>query len=256
MPNKKFCKKFDEKHLPPTGRNCVRFSSPERQMDASPVSAISTEASLASSAGMSTGEQSVALQQEILKQLQRVNARLETVEQDMETVKGAAYKETDKISKSKLSVSDLSMSDSESSSDDSLIPDLKLLKSKKSIQNKVDDRLKQLQDASISKSGKCDKFKSKRGGNIDCMVKHKVAWPQDSVLGGQSRQRVTYDQLSLTQWVQGFAKNIIEEKSQDTRNHMLYYLADIMSDATDFSWQNAKAAHAVLLCDMERGAVS
>ena len=34
---------------------------------------------------------------------------------------------------------------------------------------------------------------------------------------------------------------------------MLYYLADIMSDATDFSWQNAKAAHAVLLCDMERG---
>ena len=29
-----------------------------------------------------------------------------------------------------------------------------------------------------------------------------------------------------------------------------------MSDATDFSWQNAKAAHAVLRCDMERGAIS
>ena len=51
-------------------------------------------------------------------------------------------------------------------------------------------------------------------------------------------------------------KNIIEGKSQDPRNHMLYYLADIMSDATNFSWQNAKAAHTVLLCDMERGAVS
>ena len=37
---------------------------------------------------------------------------------------------------------------------------------------------------------------------------------------------------------------------------MLHYLADIMSDATDFSWQNAKAVHAVLLCDMERGAIS
>ena len=34
---------------------------------------------------------------------------------------------------------------------------------------------------------------------------------------------------------------------------MLFYLAHIMSDATDFSWQNGKAAHAVLLCDMERG---
>ena len=125
MPNKKFCKKYDEKHLPPTGKN----SSPERQMDASPVSATSTEASLASSAGVSTGEQSVAFQQEILKQLPLVNARLETVEQDMETVKGAACKQTDKISNSmsKLSVSDLSMSDSESSSDDSLIPDLNVL---------------------------------------------------------------------------------------------------------------------------------
>ena len=26
-----------------------------------------------------------------------------------------------------------------------------------------------------------------------------------------------------------------------------------MEDATDFSWANAKAAHAVLLCEMERG---
>ena len=34
---------------------------------------------------------------------------------------------------------------------------------------------------------------------------------------------------------------------------MLCYLADIMSDTTDFRWQNAKAANAVLLCDMERG---
>ena len=69
-------------------------------------------------------------------------------------------------------------------------------------------------------------------------------------------QRVTYDQLNLTQWVQGFAQNILDEKSQKTKDQMLQYLTDIMSDATDFLWQNAKAAHAVLLCDMERGAVT
>ena len=134
MPNKKFYKKCGDRHVPPTGRNCVRSLSPERQMAVSPVSATSTEASLSTAAEVSTGEQSVALQQEISKQLQHVNARLETVEHDMETVKGAAHKQTDKISnsKSKLSVSDLSVSDSESSSDDSLIPDLSVLKSKKS----------------------------------------------------------------------------------------------------------------------------
>ena len=32
-------------------------------------------------------------------------------------------------------------------------------------------------------------------------------------------------------------------------------MADLMEDATDFSWQGAKAAHAVLMCEMERGTV-
>ena len=126
-------------------------------------------------------------------------------------------------------------------------PNLNVLKSKKSVQRKVDQRLKQLDDSAV-KSGSSEKFKSKRGGNVDCMVKNKIAWPQDTVLGGQSRQRVTYDQLSGSKVLQ----KILLRK---TREHMLYYLAD-MSDATDFSWQNAKAAHAVLLCDMERGAIS
>ena len=30
------------------------------------------------------------------------------------------------------------------------------------------------------------------------------------------------------------------------------YLGDLMEDVTDFSWQGAKAAHAVLFCEMER----
>ena len=34
------------------------------------------------------------------------------------------------------------------------------------------------------------------------------------------------------------------------------YLGDLMEDATDFSWQGAKAAQTVLLCEMERGVVT
>ena len=33
---------------------------------------------------------------------------------------------------------------------------------------------------------------------------------------------------------------------------MVSYLGDLMEDATDFSWQGAKAAHAVLLCEIEQ----
>ena len=36
----------------------------------------------------------------------------------------------------------------------------------------------------------------------------------------------------------------------------MWYLHDLMEDATDFTWSSAKAAHAVLLCEMERGTVS
>ena len=45
------------------------------------------------------------------------------------------------------------MSDSESLSDDSLVPSWNVLKSKKYVQTKVDQRLKQLQDGSAVKSG-------------------------------------------------------------------------------------------------------
>ena len=71
-----------------------------------------------------------------------------------------------------------------------------------------------------------------------------------------ARQRVTYDQLSLTQWVQGFSKNILEQKSSSRRDAIVSYLSDLMEDATDFSWQGAKAAHAVLLCKMEHGSLT
>ena len=37
---------------------------------------------------------------------------------------------------------------------------------------------------------------------------------------------------------------------------MVAYKSDLMEDATDFSLQGAKAAHAVMLCEMERGVLS
>ena len=84
-------------------------------------------------------------------------------------------------------------------------------------------------------------------------MKNKVSWHHEAILGGVSRQRVTYDQLSLIQFVQGFCKNIIEESFCERKHTMVSYLSDLMEDATDFSWQSAKAAHAVLLCEMEWG---
>ena len=88
------------------------------------------------------------------------------------------------------------------------------------------------------------------------LVAKTVAWPQESILGGLTKQHISYDQLSLTQFTQGFLRNILDEPDQGAREFMLWYFMDLMEDATDFSWANVKAAHAVLLCEMERGMVT
>ena len=44
-----------------------------------------------------------------------------------------------------------------------------------------------------------------------------------------------------------------DEENLQTRGHMLNYLIALLDDSNDFSWQAAKASHAVLLCRMEQG---
>ena len=114
----------------------------------------------------------------------------------------------------------------------------------------MDRRIKHLTD--LNESGK---LKSLRGGNDTVFVKRQVPWPQNFVLGGNNKSRILYDNLSWCQWVSGFAMIAREENNVDTKNAMLDYLSEIMEDANDFSWQSAKASHAVLLCWMEEGKV-
>ena len=55
----------------------------------------------------------------------------------------------------------------------------------------------------------------------------------------------------MTQWVAGFVRCIHEEKQACNRAAMLDYLGNLMEDASDFSWEAAKASHAILLINME-----
>ena len=52
-----------------------------------------------------------------------------------------------------------------------------------------------------------------------------------------------------------FSQILREEKCPQTKEHMLDYLIALMEDANDFSWDAARASHAVLLCRMEQGEV-
>ena len=153
--------------------------------------------------------------------------------------------------------SNMTSSDSESSEDEGqVLPSLSTIRSRKSIQKQIDGRIRELEAEKEVEGTETDKIKSKRGGPVDVYVKKKVAWPHEAILGGVNRTRLTYDQLTMAQWVQGFCRNIVDEKDEVIREKMVTYMGDLMEDATDFAWQGAKAAHAVLLCEIERGVVS
>ena len=94
-------------------------------------------------------------------------------------------------------------------------------------------------------------MKSQRGGPGEILVNKVVDWPQNFILTGNRKSRPTYGDLIVTQLVSGFVRCIQKEKSGETRASMLDYLGNLMEDASDFSWESAKASHAVVLTNME-----
>ena len=291
--SKYLCSKCDERHYPPTGKTCqdqrdsleqcivikkstVKGKKPHGSgLDSSSYShgspswrlaEVTSGATAVTHSEYDTSEEDKpqdTVQHKILKELQRVNARLDAFEDRMDNPSSSQLDpklsspsvRVKKSVKSRAKARLLS-SDSSSDSDDSNMPNVNSLRTSRLIQKKVDERLAQLEHhSSLQGNSTSTKLKSKRGGNVDVYVDKRVARPHEAIFGGTSRQRISYDQLSLTQFVQGFSKNILEETDHKIREQMLQYLSELMEDATDFAWASAKAAHTVLPCVMERGSV-
>ena len=113
------------------------------------------------------------------------------------------------------------------------VPTLENLKKNVSIQQLVEDRIKELQQ--ISKTGTDPKLKSQRGGQVEVLVKNRIKWPHEYVLAGSNKERVTYDQLTMGQWAAGFCRTMRDESDKKCKEAMLSYLISLLDDANDFS---------------------
>ena len=82
------------------------------------------------------------------------------------------------------------------------------------LQFKVDQRLQELSD--LAKSGTFQKIKSQCGGPVDVLIKNRIRWPHEYVLSGLNKERVSYDQLNITQWVAGFGRTMRDESDKTT----------------------------------------
>ena len=86
-------------------------------------------------------------------------------------------------------------------------------------------------------------------------VKERVKWPHEFVLAGNTNNGISFNLLNITQWMSGFCRILRDENCPKIRDHIEYLIA-LLDDSNDFSWQAAKASHAVLLCCMEQGEVT
>ena len=68
---------------------------------------------------------------------------------------------------------------------------------------------------------------------------------------GHLRARVTYKQLTQSQFVLGFLCSVQEELDPFIRYNMVEYLTELFQNVCDFGWQSAKGAHLVVMTKME-----
>ena len=84
----------------------------------------------------------------------------------------------------------------------------------------MEERLEELKQ--LNKTGTVDcKNKSQRCGRVDVFVKNKVKWPHEYVLGGNQKERVSYDQLTMGQWVAGFCRSMRDKICQNNKEAIL-----------------------------------
>ena len=147
----------------------------------------------------SAGQSDINLQ--ILNELKNLSGWMSAMEKRVEKVENPVLPATSSVTP---------VADSptvEKVTPDGVILSLEVLRRSDSLQARVDDRIRELQ--SLHPQGK---FRSQRGGlNENFWCKKEVPWPQNHILSGTAKSHVTYDSLSMAQWVSGFCSIIRDE---------------------------------------------
>ena len=198
----------------------------------------------------------IRLSEQILLQLQQLGEKMDSMDKSVQRTEAALEQGN---SQAGQSTSNSSVKNAGSmvapsnatveTNSESVVPSIDFLRQNDTLQSEVDRRLAKLRN--LNESATRGRVKSQREGPGEIWVKRVVDWPKNFILTGANKTRPTYDDLSITQWVAGFIRCVQEEKQECNRASMLDYLGNLMEDASDFSWEAAKASHAILLTNME-----
>ena len=139
------------------------------------------------------------VQSRILEELKKMNACLDIVEHQVAGTSGNSKQEKQdsklsKSSKNKNSRRNVTSrtvysESSESSSDDGEIPSLSELRASNKVQNQIDKKIAQLGKVHREGNDQGEKIKSQHGGPVDVVVRDKVPWPHEHILGGSHQAK-------------------------------------------------------------------
>ena len=131
-------------------------------------------------------DDSTALNVQILAELKSLGGRMTAMEDRM------AKSEQQEVNQRSSEAAAAPTSDS-SRLEQVVVPSVAALQGSSHIQAEVDRRIRHLTD--LNEAGK---LKSQRGGSDTIFVKRHVPWPQNFVLGGNNKSRLSYDNLNWT----------------------------------------------------------
>jgi hypothetical protein len=89
------------------------------------------------------------------------------------------------------------------------------------------------------------------GGDI--APSRRVPWPQDFIAGAGMTSKLMYKDLSIFQWLEGYACIIEKETDVNLTRLMLSHFRALMRDAQANGWEAIRNAHGVVLDSIERG---
>ena len=98
------------------------------------------------------------------------------------------------------------------------LPKLHTSRHDRSVQDQVEARIRQLSDN--DSKGTDLKYKSQWGGSMDIFVNERVKRLHEFVLAGNTKDRITYNQLNITQWMSGFCRILRGENCQKIKAHI------------------------------------
>ena len=86
-----------------------------------------------------------------------------------------------------------------------------------------------------------------------CTAPPELRWPNEGFVGGANRKRLSYDDMSIPQWVAGQLNNISQIQDNNLLRLVLDQVIAAMRDASSLPWSAVRGAWASSMHDMEEG---